>query len=441
MFCQEMSDQDLLEHSTNSGTTAKDYFNVFLGTLPEINRRKLFLKLGCASIVEYGEKIGGATRATILRVLRIDRRLRGMPILRDLFERGVVRWRKMEKVARVATKEKEAEWADLVQKLATGPLEQFIRDWMTQQESEELAAVDASSEADGRVLAGLYDPDSFGMAGDPVRKIPVRNLEAELFLQAVTHLRKQTGKPLSYSQVLRMLVEGFQYGSLKPLPYREIVVRREGEAGGTVRTRYGKVRVEEEELRERGPAEETVDLEEERQACKSSLASEPQAHYRCDETGRWTILRTKASRYIPKAVIRYINHRCSGFCAFPGCNRPAKYLHHVRRFALNPSHDPDGIVPLCYHHERIVHFGLVANEWEPAHRWRVRLQPVSRTPDEEDRNRIDRKVEQYRRARRCDLHSKDVDKVSKQGGVRPLGRGEAEASKTTENRGRGSPAD
>ncbi|MDP4007880.1 MAG: HNH endonuclease signature motif containing protein, partial [Candidatus Peregrinibacteria bacterium] len=67
-------------------------------------------------------------------------------------------------------------------------------------------------------------------------------------------------------------------------------------------------------------------------------------------------------RYIPAKIKRYVVAKTSGLCAYPGCSKPYEILHHISRFALDATHDPDTLVPLCKSHERLAHAGLIENE-------------------------------------------------------------------------------
>lgn len=92
------------------------------------------------------------------------------------------------------------------------------------------------------------------------------------------------------------------------------------------------------------------------------------------------------SRHIPLETQRYIYALHKNICAFKSCHKPATSLHHTRRFALNPSHNPEFIVPVCTAHERLVHTGFVDDE-----NWLILDKPV-----ENQKYAIDRLVQKYR---------------------------------------------
>jgi len=99
------------------------------------------------------------------------------------------------------------------------------------------------------------------------------------------------------------------------------------------------------------------------------------------------------SRQIPKKIKNYIRKKTNGTCAYPGCTKPHKVLHHIDRFALNKEHNPDKIKPLCKEHDQIVHLGLIENESKSPTKWKIR-----KNADLTDyKSIIDKRVQEYRR--------------------------------------------
>lgn len=98
------------------------------------------------------------------------------------------------------------------------------------------------------------------------------------------------------------------------------------------------------------------------------------------------------SRAIPALVRRYIQAKYQGFCAFKGCLRAGTSLHHTKRYALSPDHDPNSIVPLCISHERLVHSGLIENEEDPPEQWRL----LDKPDPNHAKYKIDQKVQKFR---------------------------------------------
>jgi hypothetical protein len=78
------------------------------------------------------------------------------------------------------------------------------------------------------------------------------------------------------------------------------------------------------------------------------------------------------SHYIPAAIKKYVVRKYHGLCAFPGCCKEYKELHHIYRFSLFGVHDPDKIVPLCKSHHDLTHHGLIENETKSPEKWEIR---------------------------------------------------------------------
>jgi len=99
------------------------------------------------------------------------------------------------------------------------------------------------------------------------------------------------------------------------------------------------------------------------------------------------------SRHIPAKVKKFAIEKTRGQCAYPGCTKPYKILHHTQRFALDHVHDPDHLVPLCEAHEHLAHHGLIANEDQPADQWGILREPTWY----DFKQVIDKKVQEHRK--------------------------------------------
>ena len=82
-----------------------------------------------------------------------------------------------------------------------------------------------------------------------------------------------------------------------------------------------------------------------------------------------------AKRSIPAAIRHELEKQYEGVCGFPNCNKPSIIFHHTKRFALDPHHDSETIVPLCKAHERIGHASLIGNEEQAPTHWKVLAVP------------------------------------------------------------------
>jgi predicted CopG family antitoxin len=98
------------------------------------------------------------------------------------------------------------------------------------------------------------------------------------------------------------------------------------------------------------------------------------------------------SRHIPAKINKYIVQKTNGQCAFPGCTKPHKILHHADRFSITREHNPDRIIPLCFEHERIAHLGLIKNEHLSPEHWKI----AQTTDATTYKHIIDQTVQAYR---------------------------------------------
>jgi hypothetical protein len=64
-----------------------------------------------------------------------------------------------------------------------------------------------------------------------------------------------------------------------------------------------------------------------------------------------------ANRYVPVEVRRIVIKEFGNRCCAPGCERPAENLHHEKGFAIDQSHDPRFLKPLCKGHHELAHAG------------------------------------------------------------------------------------
>ncbi|MEK7672545.1 MAG: hypothetical protein AAB373_01540 [Patescibacteria group bacterium] len=98
------------------------------------------------------------------------------------------------------------------------------------------------------------------------------------------------------------------------------------------------------------------------------------------------------SRAVPSKMKKHILAKTNSTCAFPGCSKPYKILHHTNRYALNHTHDPDTITPLCKAHEGLAHLGLIENENKSPQSWKLRTEPDYNDP----KYKIDQIVGEFR---------------------------------------------
>lgn len=116
---------DLHDEFVKLGVSRKKLTNELLLLLPQIYKDGVFRKF-CQSIYEYAAKFGGLTHSQVEKILRLDKYLKNKPNLKSaLLDSGV---NKVDIVARVATPENEADWADKVRHMSSDSLRAAVNE-------------------------------------------------------------------------------------------------------------------------------------------------------------------------------------------------------------------------------------------------------------------------------------------------------------------------
>lgn len=123
-----LSDKKLLSLCHQYGSQAKLWKQKFLGLLPEVERRQLYLKRGCASVFEFAAKLGGVNKDQVLLVLNLERRFELLPQLQQALVSGDISVHKLTRVASVATPDNQDFWYSQSKLLSKAALETVIKD-------------------------------------------------------------------------------------------------------------------------------------------------------------------------------------------------------------------------------------------------------------------------------------------------------------------------
>jgi len=70
------------------------------------------------------------------------------------------------------------------------------------------------------------------------------------------------------------------------------------------------------------------------------------------------IIGMPANRYIPVEVRRVVINEFGNRCCVPGCEKVAENLHHENGFAIDQSHNPRYLKPMCKGHHELAHAGI-----------------------------------------------------------------------------------
>ncbi len=125
---EQWSDEQILATCMRYGEEARKWKNRFLGLLPEVERRKLYLQKGFSSIFHFAQVLGGVSEEQVRNVVRLEKRFQKTPALHHLLVHGEVSIHKMERVAFIAEPDNEIFLADQVQMLSKTALDTLVRD-------------------------------------------------------------------------------------------------------------------------------------------------------------------------------------------------------------------------------------------------------------------------------------------------------------------------
>ncbi len=133
------SDERVLSAALHYGKEVLHWRRKFLGTLPEIAKRKLYEQHGCSSIFVFAFKVGGASEDQVRKILHVEEMLRDKPALHELLVSGEVSINKMAKIHTVATSENQEFLADQVQLLSKSAVETLAKDMRASNTSNQLS--------------------------------------------------------------------------------------------------------------------------------------------------------------------------------------------------------------------------------------------------------------------------------------------------------------
>ena len=113
---EQISDRNLLALCRQYGRDAVLLHRKFIGLLPEINRRRLYVQENFQSIYHFAAVLGGVSREQVNRVINMEKTLEDKPLCKALLVQGKVSINKFSR-APIITKENDAEVAKSLQVL------------------------------------------------------------------------------------------------------------------------------------------------------------------------------------------------------------------------------------------------------------------------------------------------------------------------------------
>ncbi len=344
---RQLTDKELYKRCLEAGQNARKWLKVFAGLLPEVERRELYKKHGFHSIFEFAAKLAGLRRENVVEILRVYNKVEDKPALKKLFESGEQGWAKIKEVASVANKETDGLWAKRVKTLS----KQSVRE-LAKSEREKIVAHHSGALLQEEVEIRV--PVRAG-AGFERKSITIQ-LDPDIYAQLIdlkAKLEKKGKEPIDYNEVIKKILSSFNFEKENLIPYQEVIHRCPECRKNTIKSECGDIELNEKDLKNRGKVGESVILEDKKE-----------------------IKTNKPSRYIPAKVKKIIQLKHGKGCSYPGCKKPAKVLHHTKRFALDPSPDPDFLKPLCKTHHELCHGAAVHGEDGDAGQWKLSLVEV-----------------------------------------------------------------
>lgn len=338
------------QHFVEYGRNAKEWTRKCIILLPEIQKQQIWKRKRFSDIYDYARKLAGISHHQVNEALRILGKAENLPAIRKVIEEKGIN--AVKPIIAIATASTDQFWAKKSQIMGQHPLEAYVKGFRMLQSVTGLRAEPPQSvNLQTPQLAPSVDSsqsvDSQNDAMPLASSLPQTNQSESSRQQSLsTFLSTQSVTIHPQSTIIMQLDPSVaeQLGKLK--------------GSGTWNDLMKKFLI----MHEKG-------LEESKPAIVEA-----------------------ASRTIPAAIRKHVLAKTNSTCAFPGCQKPHKILHHTERFAMYHRHDPDTIVPLCEAHERLAHLGLIKNELEATNKWQIRSAPDYSTPEYE----IDQVVGKYR---------------------------------------------
>lgn len=126
--CSNLSDIELYKLCKKYGKNALLWRQKFIGLLPEVNRRKLYIDKGFSSVFEFAKKLAGISEEQVRTVLNLDKKFKDKEVLHGLLIKGEVSINKLARVASIATVENQEYLASQTKVLPSRALETLVRD-------------------------------------------------------------------------------------------------------------------------------------------------------------------------------------------------------------------------------------------------------------------------------------------------------------------------
>lgn len=334
-------DKFLHQQFTRLGRDRNQLTYKLLAILPEIFQRGIYKKYGYQTIYEYAGKLAGLSRITIDKALRLEQKLENKPCLqKTISECGV---HKVSLIAKLATPETDAAWADKVKNMSIASLQELSKEVRKiekiKMEPRLFDRLDSAPGPEIRPTMGStmgLEISTMSIVLDNESQFLFLKLKKEFFKKQHVHMSNKE----ALKQMLQYLAQHVSCGSQKA---------------------FLKTSQQSSEL---APPKIIDDFS--KRKIKKSLNPK-----KLDKSSIKTKCLGKITRYIPIQIRRTALQETDERCAYPGCNNPYENFHHRIPFSLSRNHD--SIVPLCKKHHEFMHNGLIKNELMDPSQWILAL--------------------------------------------------------------------
>jgi predicted HTH domain antitoxin len=126
---EKVSDIVLYKMCKRWGADALEARRKFAGLLPEIFKRRLYERRGYESIYHFAAKLAGMSHDQVNTVLRLEKRFKNKPALREALTEGKISVNKLARVASIASVENQELLADKIETLSQKAVDVFVQDY------------------------------------------------------------------------------------------------------------------------------------------------------------------------------------------------------------------------------------------------------------------------------------------------------------------------
>ncbi len=317
----KISDKELYKKCVMYGKQALRARRKFIGLLPEVYKRQIYLKKGCGSIHEFAAKLAGVSYEQVNRVLSLEKRFVATPILHAALAEGNISVNKLLRLAPIATAENQTQLAKKAEVLSNRALEVFVQDYKREKTGDfvnEEGLWKAKTGYESVHVHGWGDEKEDGQVHEQ-SMLPTMDLESD----ARNEKARNSATKVDTTSAL----------NLAPDVEAELVqMQGKGLDVNEILRQF---------LRDRQEKIEQIKL---KLAIKQAREHE----------GR-SMIGMPAKRYVPAEIRKIITAQHGTQCTALGCAKKAENLHHEKPFATFQSHDPRDLKPLCRAHHEIAH--------------------------------------------------------------------------------------